>query len=100
MSAPTTGSSAGVFDPLAGSSYAPPSGGSSKEDGRTDGRLSTPSEPMIRFWTPSELVAYQPPPNQNLVGDYHIQRGAISILAGPPGCGKSRAGLWLGLMGA
>jgi len=35
-----------------------------------------------------------------MVGEYHLQRGAISVLAGPPGCGKSRAALWLALKGA
>jgi hypothetical protein len=35
-----------------------------------------------------------------MVGDYHLQRGAPSVLAGPPGCGKSRAALWLAILGA
>ncbi|MBI3877327.1 MAG: AAA family ATPase [Verrucomicrobia bacterium] len=59
-----------------------------------------PSEPLVRFYSPSELRAYEPPPNQNMIGDFHLQRGAPSVLAGPPGCGKSRAALWLGIMGA
>jgi energy-coupling factor transporter ATP-binding protein EcfA2 len=56
--------------------------------------------PSVKFWTPSELVKYEPPPDQNMVGDYHIQRGAFAVLAGPPGCGKSRAILHLALAGA
>ena len=35
-----------------------------------------------------------------MVGDYHIQRGAISVLAGAPGVGKSRAALALAIKGA
>ncbi len=55
---------------------------------------------LIQFYTPSQLKAYEPPPNQSMIGDYHLQRGAPSVLAGPPGCGKSRAALWLGILGA
>ena len=56
-------------------------------------------ELFIRWFTPGALAAYEPPPDQTLVGDYHLQRGAVSVLAGPPGCGKSRAALWLALLG-
>jgi energy-coupling factor transporter ATP-binding protein EcfA2 len=55
---------------------------------------------MVQFYSPSELKAYEPPANQCLVGDYHLQRGAMSVLAGPPGCGKSRAALWLAILAA
>jgi hypothetical protein len=50
---------------------------------------------MVKFYSPSELRDFEPPANANLVGDYHLQPGAVSILAGPPGCGKSRATLTL-----
>lgn len=89
----------GFFDPLAGAEEAtrPP-----RQGARTNA-------PWVKFYSPGELRAYEPPANANLVGDYHLQPGAISILAGPPGCGKSRAtlclassvargrGAWLGL---
>lgn len=65
-----------------------------------ENRSSKTGRELIRFYSPSELMAYEPPPNQNMVGDYHLQRGAPSVLAGPPGCGKSRAALQLGILGA
>ena len=43
---------------------------------------------------------YVVPPDQCLVGDFHLQRGAPSVLAGPGGSGKSRATLWLATLGA
>ncbi|HOB97679.1 MAG TPA: AAA family ATPase [Verrucomicrobiota bacterium] len=57
-------------------------------------------EKLVQFYTPSQLLAYEPPPNQRMVGDYHIQRGMPAVLAGPQGCGKSRAALWLAILGA
>ena len=59
-----------------------------------------PREKLIEFFSPSQLKAYEPPANQSLVGDYHLQRGVPAVLAGPPGCGKSRAALWLAILGA
>lgn len=80
----------GEFDPLADESSALPT--------------AAPNEPaksgLIRFFSPTQLAEYEPPANQNMLGDYHLQRGAPSVLAGPPGCGKSRAALWLGILGA
>ena len=52
-------------------------------------------KPMVRFWTLPELRAYIPSDNSNLLGDYHLQPGAISVFAGMPGCGKSRSSLLL-----
>jgi hypothetical protein len=43
---------------------------------------------------------FKEPEGHNLVGDYHIQRGAIAVLAGAPGVGKRRAALWLAIQGA
>ena len=91
-----------VFDPLA---EEPPSG-APKFCGISDTRVKarpapeTHPAPMVEFWKPSQLRDYEPPANQNLVGDYHIQRGAIAVLAGPPGCGKSRAAVCLAIAGA
>lgn len=96
----------GEFDPLAGDESAPSA--PTKDSGHDDGPAEAtpakserkPREKLIHFYTPSQLKAYEPPPNQCLVGDYHLQRGAPSVMAGPPGCGKSRAALWLAILGA
>jgi hypothetical protein len=46
---------------------------------------------LIKFYSPREIITYEPPRNQLLVGDYHICRGEIFVIGGPPGVGKSRA---------
>ncbi len=91
-------SDSGIYNPLQtpDSPACPPSSSSIREE-RTDGRKS---EPVIRFWRPCELRDYEIPEGHNMVGDFHFQRGSCSVLAGPPGCGKSRATLWLALLGA
>ena len=49
----------------------------------------------------SELVSFVPPSDMCLVGDTDITRGgALTILAGPPGCGKSTAADYLAIAGA
>jgi predicted ATP-dependent serine protease len=48
-------------------------------------------EPLIRFFTPSELCAYMPEANTVLVGDSHISKGEVMVLGGEPGIGKSTA---------
>jgi hypothetical protein len=48
---------------------------------------------------PSECQQWTPPADWCLVGDYHVTRGSMTIIAGPPGCGKSRAINWLGNAG-
>src|SRR5205814_3986355 len=92
----------GVFDPLA-QNTTPLSAVNFTGIGKPEQTIKTgekPRPPMVEFWPPSRLRRYEPPPNQNMVGDYHIQRGAIAVLAGPPGCGKSRAALCLAIAGA
>lgn len=70
-----------------------------------DDSTETPAKPpllvakAVRFYSPLELLAYQPPPDYCLVGDNHISRGEFSIIAGDSGCGKSRALLWLAVLG-
>lgn len=49
---------------------------------------------------PSELRSYQPKPGIVLVGDNHIVRGSVFVIAGCPGVGKSRAGVALAEAGA
>ncbi len=51
----------------------------------------TVRKPLIEFLRPSEIAEYVTPPNHFLVGDSLIQRGAMTIFAGPGGIGKSRA---------
>ena len=55
---------------------------------------------MPKFYSPSELAAYEPPENVNLVGDFHLQRGGSTVLAGAPGVGKSFAVSRLAVAGA
>ena len=75
----------GFYDPLA----------EDKQKAVTPEKKAASHPAMVRFYSPAELREYEPPANANLVGDYHLQPGAIAILAGPPGCGKSRAALTL-----
>jgi energy-coupling factor transporter ATP-binding protein EcfA2 len=56
--------------------------------------------PLIEVFTPSQCKAYVPPAGHILVGDNHISRGALTVIAGPPGCGKSRALHSVALAGA
>lgn len=91
----------GVFDPLAGAAQLPEAVSlAAAPRGEAEPGRAAPDRPLVQFWKPSALMAYQPPPNQNMVGDYHIQRGAFAVVAGPPGCGKSRAALHLALLGS
>jgi AAA domain len=91
----------GEFDPLAGAN-APlvTPGRNGSENPMVKRGEKKPHKPLIEFYSPSQLKNYVIPPDQCLVGDFHLQRGAPSVLAGPPGCGKSRATLWLGVLGA
>lgn len=90
----------GVFDPLADDMVETPAGEPAAGAPASVGKAKKPHVPLVKFYTLEELAAYQEPPNQRLAGDYHLQRGAMSVLAGPPGCGKSRASLALALAGA
>jgi hypothetical protein len=78
------GNATGFYDPLADEPKAD-----------TAEKKSPAHAAMVKFFSPAELRAYEPPANANLLGDFHLEPGALSILAGPPGCGKSRASLTL-----
>lgn len=52
------------------------------------------------MWTLGALRKEEEPEGWNLVGDYHITRGSITVLAGSPGIGKSFATLMLAVQGA
>ena len=58
------------------------------------------AKPCFRIWTLGQLSKMEEPEGWNLVGDYHITRGAVTVLAGSPGIGKSFASLMLGIQGA
>ena len=63
-------------------------------------QVVSPRPRPIEFFSPLQLQRYQPPEGTFLVGDYHITRGSSSVIAGPPGVGKSRSGQDLGIAGA
>lgn len=103
MSKSHTQKQAGAYDPLAGEG-AKARGNSmlpdaSREGGNgKNGSAGAPKpEPMISWHSPSELCALEVPEGWNLAGNWHLQRGGFSILAGAPGVGKSRAALHLAL---
>jgi hypothetical protein len=52
-------------------------------------------KPKIIVRSPSEILAYEPPPGIVLVGDNHITRGSVFVIGGAPGVGKSRASVAL-----
>ena len=54
----------------------------------------------IEFYTPKEIKCFELSPHLILVGDAHIQRGALCVIGGPPGVGKSRAAMALAIAGA
>lgn len=54
----------------------------------------------LDFHTPGELANWQIPEGFNLIGDSHLVRGGLSVIAGVPGCGKSRTLAGLAIAGA
>jgi hypothetical protein len=54
----------------------------------------------LSFFSPSQLISYEPDPRDFLVGDCHIMRGAVFVIGGQPGVGKSRAATELAICGA
>ena len=59
-----------------------------------------PLKDFLTFYSVSGVKSYVPPPGLLLVGDYHIVRGATTVIAGPPDVGKSRASVYLAACGA
>lgn len=57
-------------------------------------------ESLVQWFSPAELAALEIPPGTNMLGDWNLQRGAFSILAGPAGVGKSRADMQLAIQAA
>ncbi len=60
----------------------------------------SPRREWFRFLSPSECRDYTPPDGYVLVGDNHITRGSVAVIAGAPGIGKSRAATALAVAGA
>ena len=54
----------------------------------------------LEFQKPSDLLQYEPPVGFELVGNFHIQKGAPFVIGGAPGVGKSRAAVALAVAGA
>lgn len=79
-----------------------PSKGPSTPDSTKSGTNGTKPEEKTLFnvHTLGGLKGKPEPEGWNLVGDYHVMRGSITILAGSPGIGKSFATLMLGIQGA
>jgi AAA domain/DnaB-like helicase N terminal domain len=61
---------------------------------------TNPKRPLIEFRSPLELKKFTPPPGHVLVGDCHIVRGAVFVIGGAPGVGKSRSSVTLAVAGA
>lgn len=72
-----------------------PVAGTTSDNGTTE-------EPKIyiEVLKPSELRSYIPKSGTVLVGDNHIVRGSVFVVAGAPGVGKSRSGVALAEAGA
>jgi hypothetical protein len=58
------------------------------------GREKT-EQPLIEFRSPLQLKNFKPPADLVLVGDYHIVKGSVFVIGGPPGVGKSRGSVAL-----
>ncbi|MEI7733651.1 MAG: DnaB-like helicase N-terminal domain-containing protein [Verrucomicrobiota bacterium] len=54
----------------------------------------------LQLYSPGDLLAYQPPENLCLIGDFHATRGEVMVIGGAPGVGKSRAAVALAWSGA
>jgi len=55
---------------------------------------------FFELLTPSECREFEIPRDHILCGDFHFTRGDITVLAGVPGCGKSRLAVALAVAGA
>lgn len=55
---------------------------------------------FLEFRTPGELANWKIPEGFALVGDAHLVRGGLSVIAGVPSCGKSRTLAGLAIAGA
>ncbi|MDB6140559.1 MAG: hypothetical protein JWO94_3631 [Verrucomicrobiaceae bacterium] len=51
------------------------------------------------FENPAYYAGFELPPDAILVGDCHLTRGDVTVIGGPPGCGKSRLLVSLAIAG-
>lgn len=63
-------------------------------------RSATAGAPLIQLWTIAEAKAYRPDPSTFLIGADMVTRGDLTVIAGPPGVGKSRLANTLAFTGA
>jgi replicative DNA helicase len=67
---------------------------------RLETSLRASDSTQLEMISQSASQLYNPPPGSILLGDSHLVKGNVSVLAGPPGVGKSRAALALAEAGA
>jgi len=63
-------------------------------------QTASPVQTSVEFLTPTQINDYEPPEGHVLVGDNHVVRGAVFVIGGAPGVGKSRAAVALAVAGA
>lgn len=61
--------------------------------------ITPPPPPAFEFHPMEYFLDYEVPADAILVGDCHLTRGDITLIAGTPGCGKSRLALSLAIAG-
>ena len=71
-----------------------------KKNGQKPEVKPEPDEPLIEFFSPSEIMRFEIPDSYRLVGDNHINMASIVVLGGAPDVGKSLAGDSLAYAGA
>jgi hypothetical protein len=64
-----------------------------------EGQAPQKRDPKIRFRTLKQIVNYEPPENELLVGDSHIIKGEVFVIGGQAGVGKSRSATELAMCG-
>jgi hypothetical protein len=67
---------------------------------RLEASLRLSDSTQLEMISQSQSQRYLCPPGSILLGDSHLVKGNVSVLAGPPGVGKSRAALALAEAGA
>ena len=54
-------------------------------------------KPRLSVWPPSQILAYDIPPGQDLLGTGYVRKGELTTLLGMGGLGKTRLALWLAI---
>ncbi len=73
-----------------------------KEDPQKDpdSKIDNCYPEALVFRTIADILNEKPSDDGNLVGDCHIMKGAVTLIGGEPGCGKSLVALNLAIAGA